>query len=110
MYRRARTGLLALTIALISSAAAAQIVAQLTPAPRVSAENETWFRAGAPIEWNGGFYNQLGAPQAFDPYLLVPAGSNRGIPVYTSTIGQPDSRSEEHTSELQSQSNLVCRL
>src|SRR2546430_17074834 len=23
---------------------------------------------------------------------------------------QPDSRSEEHTSELQSQSNLVCRL
>src|SRR5256886_4029797 len=24
--------------------------------------------------------------------------------------GQPSSRSEEHTSELQSQSNLVCRL
>src|SRR2546430_7025087 len=24
--------------------------------------------------------------------------------------GQPDRRSEEHTSELQSQSNLVCRL
>src|SRR2546430_5683799 len=31
----------------------------------------------------------------------------------TSVIGSPDSpaaRSEEHTSELQSQSNLVCRL
>src|SRR5688572_31479751 len=28
---------------------------------------------------------------------------------YTS-LGAPDSRSEEHTSELQSQSNLVCRL
>src|SRR2546430_17159075 len=26
------------------------------------------------------------------------------------TIGVPDPRSEEHTSELQSQSNLVCRL
>src|SRR2546430_13275893 len=25
-------------------------------------------------------------------------------------VGAPDSRSEEHTSELQSQSNLVCRL
>src|SRR2546430_14392489 len=25
-------------------------------------------------------------------------------------LGQPDPRSEEHTSELQSQSNLVCRL
>src|SRR5688572_31937449 len=27
-----------------------------------------------------------------------------------SSIGQIDERSEEHTSELQSQSNLVCRL
>src|SRR2546427_1180524 len=26
------------------------------------------------------------------------------------TSGRPDERSEEHTSELQSQSNLVCRL
>src|SRR5688572_32360322 len=26
------------------------------------------------------------------------------------TAGEPDERSEEHTSELQSQSNLVCRL
>src|SRR2546430_12295463 len=25
-------------------------------------------------------------------------------------LGHPDQRSEEHTSELQSQSNLVCRL
>src|SRR2546430_10013740 len=29
----------------------------------------------------------------------------RGLPVY-----RPSGRSEEHTSELQSQSNLVCRL
>src|SRR5688572_31946064 len=27
-----------------------------------------------------------------------------------STMGPPPARSEEHTSELQSQSNLVCRL
>src|SRR5688572_32627304 len=36
------------------------------------------------------------------------------LPRSTSTIGPPrcgcDGRSEEHTSELQSQSNLVCRL
>src|SRR2546427_9549076 len=37
------------------------------------------------------------------------------LPVAASTIllvgmGDPESRSEEHTSELQSQSNLVCRL
>src|SRR2546430_7643970 len=28
----------------------------------------------------------------------------------TSPISRPETRSEEHTSELQSQSNLVCRL
>src|SRR2546430_3194619 len=28
----------------------------------------------------------------------------------TTTCGSPPTRSEEHTSELQSQSNLVCRL
>src|SRR5256886_11685512 len=37
----------------------------------------------------------------------------RGVPVqlYAAAVpGAPHSRSEEHTSELQSQSNLVCRL
>src|SRR2546426_5953301 len=32
-----------------------------------------------------------------------------GVPIITLT-GDPDSRSEEHTSELQSPCNLVCRL
>src|SRR2546427_7867570 len=30
--------------------------------------------------------------------------------VYTAGLDRRDARSEEHTSELQSQSNLVCRL
>src|SRR2546430_10443756 len=37
----------------------------------------------------------------------------RAMPPTTLTLGHspdPDDRSEEHTSELQSQSNLVCRL
>src|SRR2546427_322326 len=39
---------------------------------------------------------------------LIGSGANNGLPV-TFTIIAAD-RSEEHTSELQSQSNLVCRL
>src|SRR5256886_10114943 len=39
------------------------------------------------------------ALQKFDPYLNVDPGTM-----------SPYQRSEEHTSELQSQSNLVCRL
>src|SRR5690606_42136192 len=35
---------------------------------------------------------------------------NQGNPVYTSGQVQTSERSEEHTSELQSRENLVCRL
>src|SRR2546430_7335294 len=37
-------------------------------------------------------------------------GRIRPIMALRSDSGRPDTRSEEHTSELQSQSNLVCRL
>src|SRR5688572_31990332 len=39
------------------------------------------------------------------------AGEQRGIDAeIDAVLLEPDRRSEEHTSELQSQSNLVCRL
>src|SRR2546430_8511584 len=44
------------------------------------------------------------SPYKFDG----PGGS--GAPPHVHTVPMPDRRSEEHTSELQSQSNLVCRL
>src|SRR5688572_31614541 len=39
-----------------------------------------------------------------------PANSNRVLVYMTNWTGGLPDRSEEHTSELQSQSNLVCRL
>src|SRR5256886_9417778 len=39
-----------------------------------------------------------------------PAGSSLGTPPDPPPPAAPPARSEEHTSELQSQSNLVCRL
>src|SRR2546430_7959201 len=41
------------------------------------------------------------------PGSIEEVKADRGMP---DRIGMPRSRSEEHTSELQSQSNLVCRL
>src|SRR5688572_32605929 len=35
---------------------------------------------------------------------------NADMPLAEGSTSKPNSRSEEHTSELQSQSNLVCRL
>src|SRR5256886_12664464 len=47
---------------------------------------------------------------ACEAYRYSDAGSPRASPRPWCTRGLPPSRSEEHTSELQSQSNLVCRL
>src|SRR2546430_13653806 len=57
------------------------------------------------------------------PHALIPAGSTHPLPATLEDgdqvvtwlrahvlAGQLRQRSEEHTSELQSQSNLVCRL
>src|SRR2546427_3735956 len=42
------------------------------------------------------------------PHVDGPHGGQG--PAHRGKDSQPDARSEEHTSELQSQSNLVCRL
>jgi hypothetical protein len=89
MYCRAQHALLAVALTLAPHVAAAQAVWQPTPPPLVTAENESWYRAGSPIEWNGDFYYPAGAPQAFDPYVMVRAGSYRGIPLYMDTTLEP---------------------
>jgi hypothetical protein len=89
MYRRARRTVLAAALTLVPHLALAQAVWQPTPPPLVTAENESWYRAGSPIEWNGDFYYPAGAAQAFDPYVMVRAGSYRGIPLYTDATLEP---------------------
>src|SRR5688572_32095573 len=42
--------------------------------------------------------------------MYHPSGDPIGRVITLRYLGQPPLRSEEHTSELQSQSNLVCRL
>src|SRR5205085_8189174 len=44
------------------------------------------------------------------PTKLLPGSFGLGFPFAGRGAFQPHDRSEEHTSELQSQSNLVCRL
>src|SRR2546427_1385706 len=48
-----------------------------------------------------------GAPVLTETVVTGPGNTLRWVVVYVSA---GDQRSEEHTSELQSQSNLVCRL
>jgi hypothetical protein len=75
-------------VVLLSGAAEAQTWQPAQP-PLVTAENESWYRAGDPIEWNGDLYYPAGAPEAFNRYQMVRAGSYRGIPLYTDTMLEP---------------------
>src|SRR5256886_13454588 len=54
---------------------------------------------------SGDFFEQLGIPE---PDINLAAGS--GTQAEQTSAIMTGYRSEEHTSELQSQSNLVCRL
>lgn len=74
---------------LLSVSAEAQVTWQPTPPPLVTADNETWYRAGEAIEWNGEFYYPAGAPEAFNRYQMVRSGSYRGIPLYTDATLEP---------------------
>src|SRR5688572_33017020 len=59
----------------------------------------TLFRSVYIAKWNGRGWDALGAGMGGYVYALAVSGSD----LYAG-------RSEEHTSELQTQSNLVCRL
>lgn len=78
-------------VLLLCSAAEAQMTWQPTQPPLVTADNETWYRTGAAIEWNGDVFLPAGAPQAFNRYQMVRSGSYRGVPLYTDTTLEPNS-------------------
>src|SRR5688572_31618358 len=63
------------------------------------------------MQWPCTDLDHPGTPYLHAPRPALPTGRGRFFPVeFQPPIEEPDSRSEEHTSELQSQSNLVCRL
>src|SRR2546430_11383634 len=66
---------------------------------------ESWTRLkGYNFKWG-----QRAFPDPVDPKMIYVCTYGGGI-WHGPADGDPNARSEEHTSELQSQSNLVCRL
>src|SRR5256885_9481114 len=55
-------------------------------------------------------HDALPISHALGMRVTATRASGRTGPDYVSYVGLPDERSEEHTSELQSPCNLVCRL
>src|SRR2546430_13025185 len=78
-----------------------------------------WCKNSLSLSYGNFFPAKTTAPTPFSPFTPAPAAQNLAIgPICfcectnvgsSVTVTNPK-RSEEHTSELQSQSNLVCRL
>ena len=89
MCRRALKLWISVLLLLVPCAARGQMIWQPTPPPLVTADNETWYRAGSPIDWNGDLYYPAGPTEGFDRIQMVRSGSYRGIPLYTDVTLEP---------------------
>src|SRR5206468_5516329 len=83
------------------------------PAPmwgRTSTDPDSrWYRATRKLpicSWP----KSVSGPRSVANAMVLPSGDQDGKTIAFATDRGPDTRSEEHTSELQSRSDLVCRL
>ncbi len=75
--------------AAISGDALAQIRLQPAAAPTVTAEAETWYQTGEPLQFAGNVYYPAGPAIHFLPDEMVQSGLYRGIPLYSRTTIEP---------------------
>jgi hypothetical protein len=69
--------------------AAAQVESRPTPAPIVTAENDSWYRAGQPVLFAGEDYYPSGPNVFFNGNSMVRSGDFNGVPLYVDTTVEP---------------------
>ena len=81
---------LLLILALSAAApAAAQVHSRPTAPPIVTAENETWFQQGEPLQLGNDVYYPAGARVFFDGNTMVRTAHYNGVPLYADTTIEP---------------------
>jgi hypothetical protein len=81
--RRFLSGIL-LTL-LLAAPATAQIQSRPTDPPIVTAQNESWYLNGEPVQFAGDLFYQAGADVFFNGNTMVRSGNFNGVPLYTDT-------------------------
>src|SRR5438067_723364 len=81
--------LLLLTLLPAAVPASAQIQYRPTDVPIVTAENESWYVNGEPIQFAGDLYYPAGATVFFNGNSMVRSGHFNGVPLYTDTTLEP---------------------
>jgi hypothetical protein len=82
----------ALLLILVLSAAApaaAQVHSRPTAPPIVTAENETWFQQGEPLQLGNDVYYPAGARVFFNGNTMVRTAHYNGVPLYADTTIEP---------------------
>ena len=78
-----------IALAVMESAAGAQIKLQPTPAPTATADTQSWYQAGEPIVFAGNYYYPAGPAIHFLANEMVPTGMYGGIQLYARTTIEP---------------------
>jgi len=77
---------------ILQAVASGQATMRPTPAPIVTAENESWYLAGEAVLYAGNVYYPTGPIVFFDSHEMVRSGDYRGIPLYSLTTIEPYSK------------------
>jgi hypothetical protein len=80
---------LLLTLLVVAAPAAAQIQSRPTDPPIVTADNESWYANGEPVQFAGDLYYPAGATVFFNGNTMVRSGHFNGVPLYTDTTLEP---------------------
>lgn len=72
-----------------ATSAGAQVQSRPTDAPVVTAENESWYINGEPLQFAGDLYYRAGARVFFNGNTMVRSGHYNGVPLYTDTTIEP---------------------
>ena len=81
--------LLTALMVLSAASAAAQIQNRPTDPPVVTAERESWYQLGEPLQFAGDVYYRAGAQLFFNGNSMVRSGHYNGVPLYTDTMLEP---------------------
>jgi hypothetical protein len=82
----------ALLLLTLAPPADLQVTHRPTPAPTVTAENESWYVDGKPVMYSGNIYHPAGPQVHFNGNEMVRSGFFHGIPLYIRTTIEPYSK------------------
>ncbi len=66
-----------------------QVQSRPTDSPLMTAENESWYVNGEPVQFAGDLYYPAGATVFFNGNTMVRSGHYNGVPLYTDTTIEP---------------------